>query len=185
MNKQILNEVRRNHELMGINESDLDEQGILRSLGDGIKKGYQKGKESVKDNFNKIKEKVGDLIRGDYGTEKYNNVPIYDILFQVLDEIDKNKKLYGTVVVNGETLYFGVGKSMNMDVAKLKSMQSIEKSVIPSNDIKTYSHSDKDGNKMDRQVVNSEVKGGIGEIVIEKTTQKTNGQYVHYILTKK
>ena len=185
MNKQILNEVRRNRELMGINESELDEQGILRGIRDGIKKGYQKGKEAVKDTFNKIKEKVGDLIDGDDGTEKYNNVPIYTILGQVLDKIDKNKKLYGTVVVNGETLYFGVGESMNTDVAKLKSMNNIKKSVISPKDIDTYTHSDKEGNSMEREVVNSEVKGGIGEIVIEKTTQKTNRQYVHYILTKK
>lgn len=185
MDKHILNEVRRNHELMGINESELDEQGILRGIRDGIKKGYQNGKESVKNTFNKVKEKIGSVIGGDDGVEKYNNVPIYTILGQVIDKIDKDKKSYGTIDVNNETLYFGVGKSMDKDVAKRKSMNSIEKSVIPSKDIKTYSHSDKDGNKMDRQVVNSEVKGDIGEIVIEKTTQKTNGQYVHYILTKK
>ena len=34
MNKNILNEVKRNRELMGINESELDEQGFFeRSKG--------------------------------------------------------------------------------------------------------------------------------------------------------
>ena len=47
MDKRILNEVRRNRELMGINESELDEQGFLRGVRDGIKKGFEKGKEFV------------------------------------------------------------------------------------------------------------------------------------------
>ena len=40
MNKKILNEVKRNRELMGINESELNEQGFLRGVRDGIKKGF-------------------------------------------------------------------------------------------------------------------------------------------------
>jgi len=48
MNKRILNEVKRNRELMGINESELDEQGFLRGVKDGIKKGYEITKSSLK-----------------------------------------------------------------------------------------------------------------------------------------
>ena len=55
MNKHILNEVRRNRELMGINESELDEQGFLRGVRDGIKKGFEKGKEFIKDRLSKFK----------------------------------------------------------------------------------------------------------------------------------
>ena len=56
MNNRILNEVKRNRELMGINESELDEQGFLRGLRDGIKRGIEKGKDFVKDKVLKIKD---------------------------------------------------------------------------------------------------------------------------------
>ena len=58
MNKRILNEVKRNRELMGINESELDEQGFLRGIRDGIKKGFQKGKEAIKNTVDNIKDKL-------------------------------------------------------------------------------------------------------------------------------
>ena len=58
MNKKILNEVKRNRELMGINESELDEQGFLRGVRDGIKKGFQKGKEAIKNTVDNIKDKL-------------------------------------------------------------------------------------------------------------------------------
>ncbi len=44
MNKSILNEVKRNRELMGINESELDEQGFI----DAVKKGYESAKSLFK-----------------------------------------------------------------------------------------------------------------------------------------
>lgn len=49
MDKKILNEVKRNRELMGINESEIDEQGFI----DAIKRGIDKGKNLVKNIFNK------------------------------------------------------------------------------------------------------------------------------------
>ena len=56
MNKRVLNEINRNRELMGINESELDEQGFLRGIRDGIKKGFEKSKEFIKDKLNKFKK---------------------------------------------------------------------------------------------------------------------------------
>jgi hypothetical protein len=55
MDKKVLNEVKRNRELMGINESELDEQGFI----DALKRGVEKGKEFAKKIFNK-KNKEGD-----------------------------------------------------------------------------------------------------------------------------
>ena len=50
MDKKVLNEVKRNRELMGVNESELDEQGFI----DALKRGVDKGKEFAK------KDKEGD-----------------------------------------------------------------------------------------------------------------------------
>jgi len=50
MDKKILNELKRNRELMGLNESEVDEQ-----LGTAIRQGIEKGKNFVKGLFNKNK----------------------------------------------------------------------------------------------------------------------------------
>ena len=55
MNKSILNEVNRNRELMGINESVLNEQ-LLKSVKLGIKKGLEKAKNFINDKILKIKK---------------------------------------------------------------------------------------------------------------------------------
>ena len=60
MNNRILNEVKRNRELMGLNESEVDEQ-----LGTAIRKGIEKGKEFVKD---KIIDPIKDRLDGTSGT---------------------------------------------------------------------------------------------------------------------
>ena len=52
MDKKVLNEVKRNRELMGINESEINEQGVI----DAIKRGIDKGKNFVKNIFNKNNE---------------------------------------------------------------------------------------------------------------------------------
>ena len=105
MNKNILNEVKRNRELMGSNESELDEQGFLRGVRDGIKKGYQKGKEAIKNTVDNIKDKL-DGDEEEVEVKKYNNKPIDEIIQDVKDTDKSN----GEIVVNGETLYFGVEK---------------------------------------------------------------------------
>ena len=102
MNNKMLNEVKRNRELMGINESELNEQGFLQ----GVKKGIEKGKEAIKNAVDKIDDEEE--------VEKYNNEPISDIIQDVKD-MNKSR---GKINVNGETLYFGVGESMNRENAK-------------------------------------------------------------------
>ena len=55
MDKKILNEINRNRELMGLNESEVNEQGFI----DTLKSGVEKGKEFAKKIFSK-KNKGGD-----------------------------------------------------------------------------------------------------------------------------
>jgi len=59
MNNRILNEVKRNRELMGLNESEVDEQ-----LGTAIKQGFKKGYEKAKSFFSRKK----DTLDGTSGT---------------------------------------------------------------------------------------------------------------------
>ena len=180
MNKHILNEVRRNRELMGITESELDEQGFLRGIRDGIKKGFEKGKEFVKD---KVIDPIKDKLDGDEEVEvgKYNNKPISDII----QNIEDMGKLYGKIDVNGETLYFGVGESQDREIAKKKARLNVEMSIVPTEDIETTNFSDEEGNNVERTVVNTEIKGDYGKTVIEKLILNTDGNYVFYILIKK
>ena len=49
MNNNILNEINRNRTLMGLNESEIEEQGFI----DAVKKGVQKGKEFIKNRIKK------------------------------------------------------------------------------------------------------------------------------------
>ena len=118
MNEKILNEVKRNRELMGINESELDEQGFLRGVRDGIKKGFQKGKEAIKNTVDNIKDKLD----GDEEVKKYNNKPIDEIIQDVRD----TNKSKGKIDVNGETLYFGVADSMSRETAKRNARSNAE-----------------------------------------------------------
>ena len=91
----------------------------------------------------------------------------------------------GEIVVNGETLYFGVGESQDREIAKDIAQSNVEKEIIPTEDIETTNFSDEEGNNVERTVVNTEIKGGLGEIVIRKLIQKTDNNYVYYILIKK
>ena len=89
MNKRILNEVKRNRELMGINESELDEQGFLRGVRDGIKKGFEAAKDFLKDKFNKDGDEVDvdkvdndEMLKsGDYGLFSWEMYPEYTLFF--------------------------------------------------------------------------------------------------------
>ena len=58
MDSNILNEVKRNRELMGINKSVLNEQ-LLKSVKLGIKKGLEKAKNFINDKILKIKKEEG------------------------------------------------------------------------------------------------------------------------------
>ena len=58
MDNHILNEVKRNRELMGITESELNEQ-LLKSVRLGIKKGLEKAKNFINDKILKIKKEEG------------------------------------------------------------------------------------------------------------------------------
>ena len=69
MDNHILNEVKRNRELMGINESVLNEQ-FLKSVRLGIKKGLEKAKNFINDKILKIKKEEGNNEGGDTNSDK-------------------------------------------------------------------------------------------------------------------
>jgi len=69
MDKKILNEVKRNRELMGLNESEIDEQ-----LGSVIKKGIEKGKEFIKNLLKKNKEENNIETGVETDTESNNEI---------------------------------------------------------------------------------------------------------------
>jgi len=73
MNNRILNEVRRNRKLMGINESELNEQ-LLKSVKLGIKKGLEKAKDFINNKILKIKKEEGN----DEGGETNDNKLMFD-----------------------------------------------------------------------------------------------------------
>lgn len=84
MDKKILNELKRNRELMGLNESEIDEQ-----LGSAIKKGIEKGKEFIKNLLKKNKEE-NDIETG-VETDTENNNEI--IKSGVITDSEKNVNL--------------------------------------------------------------------------------------------
>ena len=73
MDNRILNEVKRNRKLMGINESELNEQ-LLKSVKLGIQKGLEKAKDFINNKILKIKKEEGN----DEGSETDDNKLMFD-----------------------------------------------------------------------------------------------------------
>jgi len=73
MDNRILNEVKRNRKLMGITESEINEQ-FLKSVKLGIKKGLEKAKDFINDKILKIKKEGGN----NEGDEPSNNELMFD-----------------------------------------------------------------------------------------------------------
>jgi hypothetical protein len=164
MDSNILNEVKRNRELMGINESELDEQGFFRGVRDGIKKGYNDVKDFIKD-------KIGTPIKDTKDSlEKYNGKPVDDII----QEIYESKKRNGIIDVNGETLYYGVGLSEDISMAKSKSNSNAR--IAMANDLGEKTQSD-------NVTTTTQTQKGVST-VIDKLFQSPNGKYTSYILVK-
>lgn len=155
MNNRILNEVKRNRELMGLNESEVDEQ-----LGTAIRQGIEKGKNFVKGLFNKNKPESDEgKNENTEEVEKYNNVPISDII-QDIKDMNKSR---GKIVVNGETLYFGVGESSNREITRSKADLAARMAM--------------------KEDTGEETQSGVAP-VIDELYQMDNGEYVRYILIK-
>lgn len=155
MKKEIINEINEMRKMMG-----LQEQGI----GQAIKKGFQQGKEAVKGVVNKVAEKIGTMVddKGkevkDY-SEKYNGKSVDEIIEEIYD-LGKNS---GKIDVNGETLYFGVGKSKMISIAQSKS------------DLNARAFMSKDTGKT--------VQQGVAP-AIERLMMSSDGSYVSYVLLK-
>ena len=109
----ILNEINRSRKLMGLNESEVNEQGFIKSALDGLKKGLNQNSETSTN----TEDDLGD----------YNGKPIVEIL----NEIDETKSNYGTIDVNGETLHFGVGVSVRQNVSDSIADSNARKSFGP------------------------------------------------------
>ena len=74
MDNRILNEVKRNRKLMGITESEINEQ-FLKSVKLGIKKGLEKAKDFINDKILKIKKEGGN----NEGGEPSNNELMFEV----------------------------------------------------------------------------------------------------------
>jgi len=94
MNNRILNEVKRNRELMGLNESEVDEQ-----LGTAIRQGIEKGKNFVKGLFNKNKPESDESENKNeeqpISTENYKQtvIKIYDDHITIEAETPGNREI--------------------------------------------------------------------------------------------
>jgi len=155
MKKEVINEINEMRKMMG-----LQEQGFVNA----IKKGFQKGKESVNGIIDKVKEKIGTSVdeKGNEindSTEKYNGTPVSDIIKQIYDTKDRS----GKIDINGETLYFGVGSSKNSN------------SAISQSDFNARSFMSTD--------TGEQVQKGVGH-VIQKMRMDGDGNYVSYVCLK-
>ena len=114
MNKKILKEIMEIKNMMGLTESEVDEQ-VFQGIKSGIKKGLDKAKEVINQSPEDTEEK-------DLG--EYNGKPISEILEEIKEKNSRN----GTIDVNGETLHFGVGRSMNQNVSSDKAATNARES---------------------------------------------------------
>lgn len=114
MDKKILKEISDIKNMMGLTESEVDEQ-VFQGIKSGIKKGFDKAKEVINKSSEDTEEK-------DLG--EYNGKPISEIL----EEIKEKNSVYGTIDVNGETLQFGVGESMSQSTSSKIANDNADKS---------------------------------------------------------
>lgn len=114
MDKKILKEISDIKNMMGLTESEVDEQAF-QGIKSGIKKGFDKAKEVINKSSEDTEEK-------DLG--EYNGKPISEIL----EEIKEKNSVYGTIDVNGETLQFGVGESMSQATSSKIANDNADKS---------------------------------------------------------
>jgi len=143
MDKKVLNEVKRNRELMGINESELGEQGFI----DALKRGVDKGKEFAKKIFNK---KGDDVSPTDSQTEPdESNIEDNKILESGhIGEWDIDFDIYPTFT----NFYI---KSMNLETAKSR-MRLFSESKLNIPDIEMYY---KEKEKVDIESTTGTVEG--------------------------
>ena len=132
MDNRILNEVKRNRKLMGITESEINEQ-FLKSVKLGIKKGLEKAKDFINDKILKIKKEGGN----NEGGEPSNNELMFDgnlsgLEFEVYEDytIFKEKSYDGeTAKSMGSAALEGLGFSP-LDVIKYFDSIERDKAVI-------------------------------------------------------
>ena len=109
----ILNEINRSRKLMGLNESEVDEQ-VVKSAIDGFKKGIKSALNKTSETSTNTEDDLGD----------YNGKPIVEIL----NEINETESNYGTIDVNGETLHFGVATSKSQNISDSKASSNARQS---------------------------------------------------------
>ena len=157
MDNHILNDVKRNRELMGIVEqTGLNEQGFIKSALDGLKKGLNKNSETSTN----TEDDLGD----------YNGKPIVEIL----KEIDDSNIRYGKIDVNGETLYYGVGLSSSIEISRSKAESNARIAMADDLGEKTQSNN---------VTTTTQTQKGVST-VIDELFQTDEGTYKRYILIK-
>ncbi len=114
MYEKILREVNEIKIMMGLTESEVDEQ-VFQGIKTGIKKGLDKAKEVINKSVKDTKENN----LGDYNGKRIS---------EILKEIDETNSRYGTIDVNGETLHFGVGTSMSQNTSSGIATSNAEQS---------------------------------------------------------
>ena len=99
MDNRILNEVKRNRKLMGITESEINEQ-FLKSVKLGIKKGLEKAKDFINDKILKIKKEGGN----NEGGEPSNNELMFEGNLSGLEfEVYEDYTIFKEKSYKGET----------------------------------------------------------------------------------
>ena len=158
MNKRIINEINQIKSMMGLKESEVDEQSIKSAI-DGFRQG-------IKNTLNKNSETSTNTEEDDY----YNGKPIVEIL----NEIDETKSNYGTIDVNGETLYYGVFLSPSRELARSKADLFARKAMADDLGEKKQSNNVTTTTQTQKRV----------STVIDQLFETSDGKYKRYILIK-
>lgn len=159
MNKRIINEINQIKSMMGLKESEVDEQSIKSAI-DGFRQG-------IKNTLNKNSETSTNT---EDDSEDYNGKPIEDII----QEIDKSGKIKGKIDVNGETLYYGVGLSNSIEISRSKAESNARIAMADDLGEKTQSNN---------VTTTTQTQKGVST-VIDELFQTSDGKYNRYILIK-
>jgi len=157
MNKRIINEINQIKSMMGLKESEVDEQSIKSAI-DGFRQG-------IKNTLNKNSE-TSTNTEDDY----YEGKPVS----QILKDIDNTKSASGKIDVNGKTLYYGVYSSRNMEISRSKA-DLIARNAMAKDLGKTT--------KSNNVTTTTQTQIGVS-IEINRVFQTSDGNYKTYILIK-
>ena len=159
MNKKIINEINQIKSMMGLKESEVDEQSIKSAI-DGFRQGIKNTLNKNSETSTNTEDDLGD----------YNGKPIEDII----QEIYESGKRNGKIDVNGETLYYGVGLSSSIEISRSKAESNARIAMADDLGEKTQSNN---------VTTTTQTQKGVST-VIDELFQTSDGKYNRYILIK-